>query len=110
MRGAAAVALGEYADAQAVEPLTSALADKSEFVRAQAAHALGTNARAAIRAVPSLIRLLTSDQDQEVRRQAAHALGQIVRPSLCRAPPRTAQPNPSPEQRRAHSIERIKQK
>ncbi|HEX5734366.1 MAG TPA: HEAT repeat domain-containing protein [Blastocatellia bacterium] len=77
VRGAAAVALGEYPDAQAVEPLTAALADKSEFVRAQAARALGANGRAAARAVPSLIRVLTSDQDLEAKRQAATALGQI---------------------------------
>lgn len=77
VRGAAAVALGEYPDAQAIEPLTVALGDKSEFVRAQAARALGTNTRAAARAVPSLIRVLTSDKEIEPKRQAAAALGQI---------------------------------
>lgn len=77
VRGAAAVALGEYPDAQAVEPLIAALADKSEFVRAQSARALGANGRAAARAVPGLIRVLTSDKELEPKRQAAAALGQI---------------------------------
>lgn len=77
VRGAAAFALGEYADAQAIEPLARALTDKSEFVRAQSARALGANGRAAVRAVPNLIRALTSDSEYEVKRQAASALGEI---------------------------------
>jgi HEAT repeat protein len=85
VRGAAAVALGEYSDAQAVGPLIRALSDKSEFVRAHAAHALGGNGRAAVSAVPSLIRMLTSDPDLEPKRQAAYALGQIGDPSALHA-------------------------
>jgi HEAT repeat protein len=73
--------MGEYADAKAIEPLTRALTDKSEFVRAQSARALGTNKRAASRAVPNLIRVLTSDPDYETKRQAAWALGEIGDPS-----------------------------
>lgn len=77
VRGAAAVALGDYADAAAIEPLERALEDKAEFVRAQSARALGANGSAARRAVPRLIKLLTSDKEQEVKRQAATALGRI---------------------------------
>lgn len=77
VRGAAAVSLGDHADRDAVAPLMAALSDKSAFVRAQAARALGVNGSAATRAVPALIRLLTSDEDSEVKRQAATALGPI---------------------------------
>lgn len=77
IRAAAAVSLGDHADAGAVEPLAGALSDKNEFVRAQAARALGVNGRSAAHTVTALIALLTQDVDAEVRRQAAHALGQI---------------------------------
>lgn len=109
VRGAAAVALGQYSDAQAVEPLIRALSDKSEFVRAQAALALGGNGRAAVNAVPSLIRMLTSDKELEARRQAAHALGQIGDPSALpalQAAGRAADPHLSSAALTA--IERIK--
>jgi HEAT repeat protein len=111
VRGAAAVALAEYPDAQSVEPLVAALADKSEFVRAQAARALGANWRSAGRAVPSLIRMLTSDRDQEAKRQAAHALGQIGDPAALpalQAAHRSSDPHLSSAALAA--IERIKQK
>jgi HEAT repeat protein len=81
VRGAAVVSLSNLADATAIMPLISALEDKSEFVRAHAAAALGANGRAAAQAVPNLVKLLTSDKDPEVRRQAATALGMIGEPS-----------------------------
>ena len=77
VRGAAAVSLGDHPDADAIAALTSALSDKSAFVRAQAARGLGVNGRASQPAVPTLIRLLSSDGDSEVKRQAATALGLI---------------------------------
>ncbi len=77
VRGAAAVALGEYKDRAAVEPLTRSLKDKSDFVRAYAAHALGVNGRASAQAVPMLVNLLRSDQNLKVKREAAVALGLI---------------------------------
>jgi HEAT repeat protein len=55
VRGAAAVSLGDHADASAVTALSTALSDKSPFVRAQTAHALGVNKRDAMQAVPALI-------------------------------------------------------
>ena len=58
-------------------PLAAALSDKSAFVRAQTARALGVNGSAARQAVPTLIGLLASDRDAEVKRQAATALGSI---------------------------------
>lgn len=111
VRGAAAVALGQYADAEAIEPLIQALDDKSEFVRAQAARALGANTRAAVRAVPNLIRVLTSDRDQEAKRQAAAALGQIGDPSALpalQAAQRSTDPHLSATALTA--IEKIKQR
>lgn len=100
VRGAAAFALGQYQDGSAVPALIGALADKQEFVRAQAARALGVNGRAAARAVPNLVRLLTSDKDQEVKRQAATALGLIGEPSALPALER-AQHSPDPYLSRA---------
>ena len=111
VRGAAAVALGEYPDAQAIEPLTAALADKSEFVRAQSARALGANSHAAARAVPPLIRVLTSDPDLEVRRQAATALGHIGdRSALPALHAAQRAPDPHLSSAALTAIERIKQK
>jgi HEAT repeat protein len=81
VRGAAAVALSRTPDAAAIAPLIAALQDKSPFVRAHAAAALGVNGRAAAQAVPSLIKILTTDEDHEARRQAAAALGHIGEPS-----------------------------
>ncbi len=110
VRGAAAVALGEYPDAQAIEPLTAALADKSEFVRAQSARSLGANTRAAARAVPSLIRVLTSDQELEPKRQAAAALGQIGdRSALPALEAAVRAPDPHLSSAALTAIERIKQ-
>jgi HEAT repeat protein len=81
VRGAAAVALGDHPDPDAIPALISALSDNSAFVRAHASRALGVNGRASAQAVPTLIRLLTSDQDSEVKRQAAAALGGIGDPA-----------------------------
>jgi HEAT repeat protein len=81
VRGAAAVSLSNRPDAAAIEPLIAALTDKSAFVRAHAAVALGVNGRAAARAVPGLVKVLTTDEDHEARRQAATALGHIGEPS-----------------------------
>ncbi|HXG93764.1 MAG TPA: HEAT repeat domain-containing protein [Blastocatellia bacterium] len=106
VRGAAAVALGQYADATAIEPLTNALRDKSEFVRAKAACALGVNSRAAARAVPILIKLLTSDKEHEVKRQSAIALGLIGEPSALPALERAVR-DPDPYLSRA-AIDAIK--
>jgi HEAT repeat protein len=110
VRGAAAVAIGEYADEQAIEPLSHALTDKSEFVRAQSARALGVNGRAARRAIPNLIRLLTSDPDLEAKRHAAWALGEIGDPSALPAL-EAAQRAPDPYLSSAAltAIEKIKQ-
>jgi HEAT repeat protein len=102
VRGAAAVALGEYADAAAVAALSEALEDKSEFVRAQSARALGVNGRAARRAVPLLIKRLTSDKEHEVRRQAATALGRLGEQSALPALKR-AELDPDPYLSRAAS-------
>lgn len=77
VRSAAVVALGEYADAAAIEPLTRALDDKLDFIRARAALALGANGRNAAQAVPRLIKLLGADKENSVKRQAAIALGRI---------------------------------
>jgi HEAT repeat protein len=81
VRGAAAVALSSWPDAAAIAPLITSLSDKSAFVRAHAAAALGVNGRAAAQAVPDLVRVLTKDEDHEARRQAATALGRIGEPS-----------------------------
>jgi HEAT repeat protein len=81
MRGAASVALTKYSDPSAVDGLIAALSDKSDFVRAHAAQALGVNRRAALRAVPILIKLLDSDTALDVRRQSATALGEIGDPA-----------------------------
>lgn len=77
VRSAVVVALAEHADDSAIAPLTRALTDKSDFVRAHAARALGVNGHAAAPGVPALIERLTSDKDLEVKRQAAAALGLI---------------------------------
>ena len=79
VRGAAAVALGEYEsqDPTAIAALTAALSDTSEFVRERSARALGRYGRASASAVPTLIRLLTGDAGHGVKLQAATALGEI---------------------------------
>jgi len=79
VRGAAAVALGEYEshDPTAIAALTAALSDTSEFVRERSARALGRYGRASASAVPTLIRLLTTDPGHGVKLQAAIALGEI---------------------------------
>ena len=79
VRGAAAVALGEYEsqDPTTIGALTAALSDRSEFVRERSARALGRYGRTSASAVPSLIRLLTSDPSHGVKLQTAIALGEI---------------------------------
>ena len=77
VRGAAAVSLGEYEDPSAMTALTASLADKSAFVQERAARALGRYGRAAASAVPSLIKLITTDAIHGVKLHAVIALGQI---------------------------------
>lgn len=77
VRGAAIIALGKYPDPAAIPDLITALGDKSEFIRARAALALGVNGSAARQAVHALTNRLASDTDNAVRRQAAIALGNI---------------------------------
>ncbi len=74
----AAKALGQIGpDARAaVAPLTQALADPDEALRAEAAEALGRIGPAATEAVPALVRAL-SDSGWLVGEKASEALGQI---------------------------------
>jgi len=75
VRVAAAHAILFLPPAEATNLLTPLLSDKLEFVRREAAHALGrTRSRTA---VPPLANLLTSDKDAGVRGAAAVALGEI---------------------------------
>src|SRR5262249_55018529 len=64
---------GRYAGAAAVSPLTLALADPSEPVRAEAARALGRLGQAARPAIPALFDAL-ADRRAAVRWAAAQAL------------------------------------
>jgi HEAT repeat protein len=73
VREKAAKALGEMGDAQAVEPLITALKDSDVDVRRAAVEALGQSGDA--RAVDPLGAAL-KDSDTDVRRAAAEALGQ----------------------------------
>jgi HEAT repeat protein len=73
VREKAAKALGEIGDAQAVEPLITALKDSDKDVRRAAVEALGQSGDA--RAVDPLGAAL-QDSDTDVRRAAAAALGQ----------------------------------
>lgn len=57
--------------------LIASLADKSAFVQERAARALGRYGRAAASAVPSLIKLITTDAIHGVKLHAVIALGQI---------------------------------
>ncbi|MGI8655267.1 MAG: HEAT repeat domain-containing protein [Pyrinomonadaceae bacterium] len=97
VRGAAAVALGEIADASATIPLTQALLRRvrasgilnrlrrrsvaeNEFVRRAAARSLGQIGSRV--AVPALIVALTDKtSNEDVRREAARALGSINDPA-----------------------------
>jgi HEAT repeat protein len=74
VRAAAAVALGELADASGAPALSRALrSDASPIVRQRAAGSLGQLAAPKCR--PALVRALTEDVSAEVRGQAAEALG-----------------------------------
>jgi HEAT repeat protein len=77
VRGAAATALALCDFPSAIDPLIRALRDKSAFVRSQSSRALGALGSVASRALPSLIRVLSSDKDSEARRQSALAMGRI---------------------------------
>ncbi|BCL79577.1 HEAT repeat domain-containing protein [Ktedonobacteria bacterium brp13] len=70
----AAMALGQFGDVRAVEPLIEALRDNYSGIRERAVVALGQIGD--VRAVEPLIALL-SDNDGWVRRQVAVALGQL---------------------------------
>ena len=73
-RGYAAFALGEMgAGSEAVEPVAGLAQDPSEFVRRNAADALGTIRGRSETAVPALEKLLADDDDQ-VRFDAAYGL------------------------------------
>lgn len=78
VREMAAWALGAIESTQGVEPLRTALRDRSPEVRAKAVWALGAIEDSA--AVPALMEAL-SDASVEIRRTAAWALGQIEHPS-----------------------------
>jgi len=74
VRCEAAEALGESGNAQAIEPLISALGDKDGSLRSRAVEALGKLGDE--RAIEPLVRAL-EDEDFSVRYNAAEALGKI---------------------------------
>jgi hypothetical protein len=74
VRHAAASALGEIADEQAVEPLIIRLQDPDRWVRKASAYALGRLSDT--HAVEPLVELL-QDRYWDVRRAAAHSLGAL---------------------------------
>jgi HEAT repeat protein len=75
VRVAAMHAILSLPEAQSVPLLIPLLQDKSEFVRREAAYALGeTHSRAA---TPSVIGVLVNDKEASVRAAAAVALGEI---------------------------------
>jgi HEAT repeat protein len=75
IRVAAAHAIESLPGPDAVTQLTPLLQDKLEFVRREAAYALGETRSPA--ATGPLTQLLTQDKESSVRAAAAHALGRI---------------------------------
>jgi HEAT repeat protein len=80
VRLAAARALGEIGDPQAVEPLLAALKDQHSSVRRAAAEALGriSDVRA-VESLPAALKNALKDEDRDVRRAAAKALAQQIK-------------------------------
>ncbi|MBN1963086.1 MAG: HEAT repeat domain-containing protein [Anaerolineae bacterium] len=77
LKSQAARALGDTADARAVDPLIRALASENKWIREEAAAALGK--LKAVRATEALLAVL-NDSEWGVRRSAATALGKIGDP------------------------------
>lgn len=75
VRATAAAAILSLPPEESAAALIPLLSDKDEFVRREAAYALGTTRSPT--AVPSLIERLLTDKKDEVRGAAAVALGQI---------------------------------
>jgi HEAT repeat protein len=75
VRVTAAHAIKSLPQAEAAALLLPLLADKSEFVRREAAYALGETRNRS--AVAPLVNILTSDKEMSVRAAAALALGEI---------------------------------
>ncbi|UCE62427.1 MAG: HEAT repeat domain-containing protein, partial [Phycisphaerales bacterium] len=73
IRAAAVRALGEIGTFDALDAVTSALADPDSRVRNEAARVLGSKGRA--QRVPFLLTALARDEDAGVRKSIARALG-----------------------------------